>query len=61
MLTYVETFAWRGIIDQVESFKYARQARHIILEYKDLKATQIFARIVDEKKREAADKIKLDL
>lgn len=28
---------------------------------KDLKTTQIYAKIVDESKRKAADKIKLDL
>lgn len=32
-----------------------------MLGHKDLKTTQIYAKIVDEKKREAADKIKLDL
>lgn len=32
-----------------------------MLGHKDLKTTQIYAKVVDEKKREAADKIKLDL
>jgi site-specific recombinase XerD len=32
-----------------------------MLGHKDLKTTQIYAKVVDEKKRAAADKIKLDL
>jgi integrase len=32
-----------------------------LLGHKELKTTQIYARIIDEKKKEAADKIKLDL
>jgi len=32
-----------------------------MLGHKDLKTTQIYAKVVDKKKRAAADKIKVDL
>jgi hypothetical protein len=41
--------------------KFKAFAQSKMMGHKKLKTTQIYAKVVDEKKRAAADKIKLDL
>lgn len=54
--SFRHTFATLQLFNDTDIYTVSKMLGH-----KDLKTTQIYAQIVDEKKREAANKIKLDL
>lgn len=54
--SFRHTFATLQLFNGTDIYTVSKMLGH-----KDLKTTQIYAKIVDEKKREAANKIKLDL